>query len=585
MKRLSSLLIFLLGVVLLPAKDFTVNITADVPDASPGDGVCLSLGRDPGCSLRAAIQEANAWPGADTIIVPVGTFALTIAGVGENDAATGDLDIRDTVDLMGAGPSVTIIDGGRLDRVFEIGPDASATICNVTIHNGATLEQGGGINVLNGSRLTLANSIVANNSSTSGGGIWSIGDVQIILSNITGNSVAACSFGCSGGGILAGGTTGRMQIRNSTINGNTGTGNGAGVFNAAILTIVDSIISNNAGVGDNAIGGGLGNSAAGNATLTNSIISGNASWGIGAGILNTGSLTLTNSTISGNQSGPPGGCTLTCGGGGGIFNTPAGSVNAINTTITANAAVAGGGIDNRGSASFRNTIVAKNPFGGDCGTDDLSVPIVSQGRNLESDGTCGFAGPGDQNTDPLLGPLANNGGFTDTHKLLAGSPAINAANNCPITDQRHFARNAACDIGAYEVGFSPELALTKTVDCEHVKVGSKVGFHLVATNFGPRGNPGVRVFDVLPAGLQFVSARSSQGACRILGPAPVTGGTLIGCELATVAPDSSVGITIEALAVVPGALVNAGLVISPVPDTNLTNNIATATVHVSPVER
>src|SRR5438128_549402 len=79
--------------VAVPARAalFIVNSTTDAVDVQPGNGSCAtSTGK---CTLRAAIQEANALPGADTIIVPAGTYALTIAGSGENSAATGDLDI------------------------------------------------------------------------------------------------------------------------------------------------------------------------------------------------------------------------------------------------------------------------------------------------------------------------------------------------------------------------------------------------------------------------------------------------------------------------------------------------------------
>src|SRR4051794_30825064 len=69
---------------------FTVNTTRDDVDANPGDGVCRTIKGD--CTLRAAIQEANALPGTDTILLPAGTFTLTRAGAGENAAATGDLD-------------------------------------------------------------------------------------------------------------------------------------------------------------------------------------------------------------------------------------------------------------------------------------------------------------------------------------------------------------------------------------------------------------------------------------------------------------------------------------------------------------
>jgi len=87
-------------------EDFVVNSTVDAVDISPGDGVCAALVDrvGPACTLRAAIQEANTLAGIDTIIVPEGTYTLTIGGAGEDLVATGDLDIRDGVNLLGAGP-------------------------------------------------------------------------------------------------------------------------------------------------------------------------------------------------------------------------------------------------------------------------------------------------------------------------------------------------------------------------------------------------------------------------------------------------------------------------------------------------
>ncbi|HET7925663.1 MAG TPA: hypothetical protein VFL30_12235, partial [Rhodanobacteraceae bacterium] len=100
------------------ATTFEVDIETDSTDANTGDGVCADT--EVRCSLRAAIEESNALAGADTIELPSGNFALAIAGTGEDAAATGDLDIADDLAIEGAGSDLTIIDGGALDRIFEI---------------------------------------------------------------------------------------------------------------------------------------------------------------------------------------------------------------------------------------------------------------------------------------------------------------------------------------------------------------------------------------------------------------------------------------------------------------------------------
>ena len=141
-------------------------------------------------------------------------------------------------------------------------------------------------------------------------------------------------------------------------------------------------------------------------------------------------------------------------GGGGIYNN--GTLTVTNSTLSGNSVTdvdygRGGGISNSGgSATLQNTIVANSPSGGDCyGT------VTDGGHNLDSDGNCGFGTANNSlsGVDPLLGPLADNGGPTKTHALLAGSPAIDKGNSFGATaDQRGVARpqGAASDIGAFE---------------------------------------------------------------------------------------------------------------------------------------
>src|ERR1700757_1679811 len=95
-------------------------------------------GCNPGsCSLREAVIAANANPGPDTIVIPAMTITLAIGGRGEDAAATGDLDLTDDVTISGAGAGSTIIDGGGLDRVFDVRA-GTASISGVTIRNGLT---------------------------------------------------------------------------------------------------------------------------------------------------------------------------------------------------------------------------------------------------------------------------------------------------------------------------------------------------------------------------------------------------------------------------------------------------------------
>ena len=405
------------------AATFTVNSTVDSVDSNPGDGICNDgAGR---CTLRAAIMEASALAGADTITLPTGAYTLTIPGRGENLSASGDLDITGTLTINGAGAASTIIDGGGIDRVLEVRPGATVLIQTVTVRNGnarPTGESGGGL--YNQGTLTVTNSTVTGNSSNSGGGIASEnGTVSIVRSTISNNSSSYY------GGIWNSGAF--LTLTDSTVNGNiTGSYRGGGIVNVA-----------------------------GHVTLTNSTVSGNTSSGEGAGgiwsWLGGSTLTLINSTVSGNTGN---------GYSGGIRNS-GGTLTVVNSTVSGNVDPnsPGAGItnDSGGITILKNTIIANNS-GVTNISSDCSGVITSLNNNIASDNSCGLNGSGDRNgIDPLLGPLAANGGPTMTRALLAGSPALNAVpvTNCttatgtPLAiDQRGTVRpqGPACDIGAFE---------------------------------------------------------------------------------------------------------------------------------------
>jgi hypothetical protein len=343
-----------------------------------------------------SVDACPAGSGDDSIHLSAGTYTLAIAGQNEDAALTGDLDISgaDHLTIQGAGASTTIVDGGGIDRVFDIvGAASSVALLNLTIQNGQVPSGQSSGGIRNVGTLTLDRAIIQNNrangstSSDIGGGI--------------------CN-GCGPG-------TGTLTLINSIVSGNTAD-RGAGLFSNATLIITGSSIISNTARSD----GGLVNYATsgGSATLTNSTLSGNtATSGTGGISQNAGTLIITNSTLSGN-SGP----------------------------------VVGGFSHNGGTSTLRNTIIANSAPGADC---LISGAITSSGHNLSSDSSCGFNASGDlQNTNPLLGPLAANGGPTPTHALLPGSPAFEAGTNtgCPATDQRGILRPQGifCDIGAFE---------------------------------------------------------------------------------------------------------------------------------------
>ena len=136
---------------------FRVNTTLDTV------AVSLNTGKDASghISLRSAIMAADTHGGSNKIIVPAGTFTLTIAGAGEDNDATGDLDIKSNVSIQGRGEGNTIIDGNNLDRVIQV-LSGKVSITGVTIQHGRAVGDGGGI-LNSGGRVTLSSVAIANN--------------------------------------------------------------------------------------------------------------------------------------------------------------------------------------------------------------------------------------------------------------------------------------------------------------------------------------------------------------------------------------------------------------------------------------
>jgi CSLREA domain-containing protein len=377
----------------------TVTTTTDVIDG------CATTGVAP-CSLRDAIRYADGQASADTttITLPAGVYNLTQIGPCEDAAVMGDLDISKNVILNGANPATTIIDGMGSDRVISVNVSTTTVgISNVTIQHGfegvACGSIAGGMRVVG--NVTLTNVIVTNNVARSGGGINSVGNLTLI------NSTVANNWACGAAGI--GSSNGVLTLINSTVSGNTASITPSGIdCPGAVRGYAGGIDANST------------------THITNSTISGNTntySYSDDAGgIRNSDTLTIAYSTIAGNSVGGGAGTA------GGV------STHAAHAVTMQGSILAGNGGKNCSSGAF-----------------------ISQGYNLSSDGTCALTQPTDQmSANPNLGPLANTGGPTQTHALLAGSLAIDAggtsAAGCPATDQRGITRpqGARCDSGSYE---------------------------------------------------------------------------------------------------------------------------------------
>lgn len=416
-------------------------------------------------SLRFVVGAAG--PG-DTI-----NFTLTLPAT--ITLTNGQIDL---VNLTINGPSSNLltISGNNAGRVFNTGGNVS--ISGVTIRDGnGTGAPGGGVQ--SSGVLTLTDTIVISNTANNGGGVFNLGGtLTIINSTVSDNSAIYDTGGVynndgtttiinsivsnnvatlTAGGIYNLGPSARLTLDGSTVRGNLAYGYvGGGLANESIMTITNSTISSNVVSNTFASGGGIYNKNA--LTITNTTINNNAaqssSGGNAGGIyqeISTSLLTLNNVTMSGNTS---------TGVAGAIY-LAAGTANLNNATIARNsAATDGGGVAMYGVMfNFKNTIIAGNTSGAGPDCYNTGSTMNSQDYNLiGSSSSCTITGTvtHNQSGDPKLTPLAWLGGSTQTHGLLAGSPALNNGNNanCLSPDQRGVACPLSganpCDIGAFE---------------------------------------------------------------------------------------------------------------------------------------
>ena len=392
------------------AATITVTDLADRFDNTPGIT---------GCSLREAIRSVN--DGAayndgcaaefsgnfsvdpnvpDVINLIAGDYILDINGPNEDDDATGDLDIHRPVDIIGAGPLATTIsasgfDANNKDRVLDITSAGGAgffsslipvTLSGTTIRDGDVRDiphVGGGIRSF-GAFLTLSDDIVTENFAAQGGGIFSANNILVVLnSQILNNQTEPLVGPANGGGIFS--EEAFLLVDSSTVAGNAITnGNGAGIFSGGIAVVTNSTISGNqislaaagAGPGVAGFGGGIADFYERELLVINSTISGNTA------ILGGGGIALLADTIGIINNIQPG-----------IFN-----VTIAKNTVTANNGVGGGIcancltgltalVDGTGGPTLYpvvNTLIAENQAPNGIGPDCFGV-FSSLGFNLIGD--------------------------------------------------------------------------------------------------------------------------------------------------------------------------------------------------------
>ena len=555
------LLAVLIAVLVMSALAITpgwaaVNAVRYVSPSGNNNGNCDVT---PCANIQYAISRAAA---GDTISVAAGTYneyiqigkSLTVQGAGAGTTFVDGGNVASVFEISGSGTNVTLtgltiqhgnptglvkfgggiyLEGGQMSVSsvniinntaasggggIAINSPGKVSLNNVNILNNNGGPQGGGLRVNSGS-VNLTNVTIGNNAALFGGGIYNQPSSQITLTNVIIFSNTATT---SGGGLYNNGGTviGKDgEIRNnSTVNAN-----GGGVFNnQGIASLSKITLSSNVA---KAGGGGIFNSSSAQLSLDNVWLRGNTAQNTSGGaISNEGTLDVTASTLSDNMA-PldlggglrnKGDATLTLvtlsgntslsSGGGGVY-AEQGLVSIVSSTIVSNTdpglkTVA------PGMLSIANSLVVDRNGGQNCNGPN----ITSQGYNLETKNTCGFALNNVSN--PGVGPLQNNGGPTPTRAIVFSSPARDAGTTdpftCQSTDQRGFKRpqpeGGQCDIGAYEIaGYADNFSVsipgngcvtrTLTSNDSYLIGAMNVGVNIA---FSQRNN--LRVTLVSPAG-------------------------------------------------------------------------------------
>jgi hypothetical protein len=393
-------------------QSLALSVDTDI-DEDDGD---ISVGD---LSLREALVLTNANPGNDTVDFAAGLAGSTILMDGR------EFELNDDLTLNGLGVDQITIDAQGMSRVMVVNGSATVEINGLTL-TGGSADNGAGLR--NYGNTTLRAVAIVDNTVTwaygRGAGIWNENHLAVFDSTISDNM--APGENASGGGIYSGRTSATFSIVGSTVSNNYAGSDGGGVSNPSGRgMIIDSTISNNT-AGER-----------------------------GGGVNSTGGLSISGTTISGNEAGLDGGGVMGFG------------YRISHSTVVDNLAGSnGGGLRQVTLYSWLDhSIVANNTavFGGNDVSVNSYYDMITNFSLIEDPIGAMISGANNiTGVDPMLGPLADNGGPTMTHALLPGSPAIDAGDPGfvapPYLDQRGYYRvvdgdgdmTARIDIGAFE---------------------------------------------------------------------------------------------------------------------------------------
>jgi CSLREA domain-containing protein len=381
-----------------------VDTTTDAVDAAPGDGVCRTAAG--GCTLRAAVQEANLVGGQTRIdLQPGATYHLTVPGANEDAAATGDLDLRISVAIVGHGATIV---GDGSDRVFEVGPrqeiEPDVTIDGVTFDSPSRVPQGGAI-LVGGGQLAVSNSTFRNGSAGDGSAIFNGSGHELFVSSstFTDNQSAGGAAVASIGNATIGTTTFlRNQGAVHQLDGSLTLGADTFANNPASAVVIDATAS---------------------ASIESSTLTGNE-----VAVRSSGTTRLVLSTVADAPTHSN-------------FLTTGPEVQRLAGTFTIGGSILRG-----------DPVLLPGPV--------CEGGVTSIGYNLVSDASCGTTAAGDRSNELVdLEELASHGGPTATRPIHdndgadlipVGTPLL--CDGTVFVDQRleHRPLGPACDVGAVE---------------------------------------------------------------------------------------------------------------------------------------
>jgi predicted outer membrane repeat protein len=413
------------------AATYTVTDTTDA-SLKPMASGCVST--DGGnCTLRAAVQAADAAGGASTIVLPAGHFKLELPSTGEDEPANGDLDVEGTgtaITLTGAGSASTTIDANHIDRAFAVQSGASLAISGVTVRGGAQPDSapsdksshpGEAGAFLNDGSLTIEHSLLVGNSAEQSGGVVSAESgataTSIIDSTVehnasddeggviraysgsvslTGDTIVHNTSGSEGGVLsyVRSGTAGAVTITASTISSNFAGSDGGALYlyEAGPLTISASTLDNNSDYDE--YGGAVYAEGLSSVAVEGSTLSGNTTGDEDGGAIyaeSDGTLSVSKSTFVGDSSG---------GEDGGAIYSYETDLAMSGSTFRANQADSGGAIYVEGASATAPQSITTSTFANNQSTDSEGGAIYDDEGALEVSAST-FTG----NTGPYGGAL------------------------------------------------------------------------------------------------------------------------------------------------------------------------------------